>query len=732
LNQRLLLITPPFVQLNTPYPATPYLKGYLNTINIESFQCDLGIEVILALFSKQGLTDLFGKAADKASNLSDNGKRVFALRAHYINTIDAVIAFLQNNNPTLAHRICSRTYLPEAKRFANTEELDWAFGHMGTHDMARHLSTLYLEDISDLIIEAIDPHFGFSRYAEKISVAASSFDELYDALNRPNTFIDDITLKLLKEKTESLQPDAVGFSVPFPGNLYSALKCGQWLKQNYPAVKVLMGGGYPNTELRSLADSRVFEFVDFITLDDGETPLRNLLEHLYGTRTVEQLKRTFVCQSNQVVYCNGSTDKDVPHQQVGTPDYGGLPLKKYLSVIETANPMHRLWSDGRWNKLTLAHGCYWGRCTFCDVSLDYIKRFEPTTASTICDRMETMIEQTGESGFHFVDEAAPPALMKALALEILRRKMNVTWWTNIRFEKNFTRDLCYLLRESGCIAVSGGLEVASDRLLGLINKGVKVAQVAKVVDHFTQSGIMVHAYLMYGFPSQTAQETIDSLEVVRQLFEAGIVQSGFWHHFALTAHSPVGLNPTQFSIKVPDNQLGTFANNELEFIDPVGTNHSKFSEGLKTSLYNYMHNIGFEIPLHQWFDFKTPKTTIAPNYIQQAIDGDTYIDISPSAQVVWLGNSPLVTSVVKTKKGMTFEMSTLQFHLRNKEASIQLSVIEAEWLMQFLNDIAIDTNKTMSFAQMKQRYEEATQLDFLPFWHGKSMQKLKECGLLVL
>lgn len=54
---------------------------------------------------------------------------------------------------------------------------------------------------------------------------------------------------------------------------------------------------------------------------------------------------------------------------------------------------------------------------------------------------------------------------------------------------------------------------------------------------------MVHAYLMYGFPTQTAQETIDSLEMVRQMFEQGIIQSGFWHQFAMTAHSPVGLDP---------------------------------------------------------------------------------------------------------------------------------------------------------------------------------------------
>lgn len=168
-----------------------------------------------------------------------------------------------------------------------------------------------------------------------------------------------------------------------------------------------------------------------------------------------------------------------------------------------------------------------GKCTFCDISLNYISHYEANSAGLLCDRMEQLIHQTGEHGFHFVDEAAPPSLMRALAVEILKRRLIVSWWTNIRFEKSFTRDLCCLLKASGCIGVSGGLEVASDRLLALIQKGVQVDQVARVMMNFNQAGILVHAYLMYGFPTQNEQETIDSLEMVRQLFSTGILKSGF-------------------------------------------------------------------------------------------------------------------------------------------------------------------------------------------------------------
>ena len=332
-----------------------------------------------------------------------------------------------------------------------------------------------------------------------------------------------------------------------------------------------MGGGYPNTELRALSDPRVFEFVHFITLDDGEAPLEQLTLFLQGSIPIESLKRTFIRRGENVIFINNASCKDYRQGEVGTPDYTDLLLDQYISAIEITNPMHSLWSDGRWNKLTMAHGCYWGKCTFCDISLPYIADYEPLTAAMIADRMQALIAQTGTTGFHFVDEAAPPALMRAVALEIISRGMVVTWWANIRFEKAFSRDLCVLLKASGCIAVCGGLEVASDRLLGMIRKGITVAQVARVNEHFTSAGIMVHAYLMYGFPTQTAQETIDSLEMVRQMFAAGILQSAFWHQFAMTAHAPAGLEPGAFGVSHAESHAqGAFANNDIVHDDPLG------------------------------------------------------------------------------------------------------------------------------------------------------------------
>ncbi|MFC2114690.1 B12-binding domain-containing radical SAM protein, partial [Bacteroidota bacterium] len=583
-------------------------------------------------------------------------------------------------------------------------------------------------DLSDFIKECIDEKFGFSRYAERMGMSANSFDELWEILKNEYTYIDNITLKILDDRLKEVKPKFVCLSVPFPGNLYSAFRCAQFIKTNYPDIKIVMGGGFPNTELRTISDPRVFDFFDYITLDDGELPLELLVSNRISSNKL--FKRTFLRENEKVVYNNSSTINDYKRSDTGTPDYSDLLLDQYISVIEIANPMHSLWSDGRWNKLTMAHGCYWAKCTFCDVSLDYIKAYEAVSAKLLVDRMEQIIAQNGERGFHFVDEAAPPALMKELAIEILKRKLIVSWWTNIRFEKSFTRDICLLLKASGCIAISGGLEVASDRLLALINKSVTVEQVARVCSHFTDAGIMVHAYLMYGYPTQTVQETVDSLEMVRQLFELGIIQSGYWHQFALTVHSPIGQNPSKYGI-IPDYKEISFANNDIQFKDKTGIDHDKFSFGLKKSLYNFMHAACFEFSLQDWFEFSIPQTSIPHDFIENCLESEEQFMAKPYSKLIWLGGEPFVSTFSKSIKGENKQMLKMVYYSKKEGFELSLEKEKGEWLMGILKSLSIYENDFLTFTQFKSDYE-AKFNGFELFWYSKPVEILKVQGLLVL
>lgn len=638
IQNKVLLVTPPFTQLNTPYPATAYLKGYLNTLGVDAVQRDFSLETILLLFTKGKLSTIFSELLDAPLNHDINTSFVFAHRVRYMDCIEPVVHFLQGGNDALAYRIISRKFLPEGDRFSQVQDLEWAFGELGIMDKAKYLATLFLEDLGDFIKEFVDEDFGFSRYAERMARTASGFEDLHHQLQHKNSVICEILQTLVKDCLAGYQPKMVCITAPFPGNIFGAFFIAKTIKEINESIICVLGGGYVNTELRSVYEARVFDYFDYITIDDGELPIRQLVYRHICDQANVPLKRTFVREHGQVIYANHCSEFDIPQREVGTPDYRGLWWNKYISVIEVLNPMHKLWSDGQWNKLTLAHGCYWGKCTFCDVTLDYISRYEPLSASLLCDRIEEIILQNGIHGFHFVDEAAPPALLKDLALEIIQRRLVIQWWTNIRFEKAFTHDLCKLLAVSGCIAVTGGLEVASDRLLHFMKKGVTIEQVTNVTNHFTKHGILVHAYLMYGFPTQSEQETIDSLEVVRQLMVEGFIQSGFWHQFAMTAHSPVGQNPQLYNVIKTGPEFKGFAENDCYHEDPSGADHEKFSTGLQHAMFNFMQGLGYEEPIHSWFDFSTPKTTIVKNYIKSLVS--TLLEpIRAHQQILWLGTN---------------------------------------------------------------------------------------------
>lgn len=423
-------------------------------------------------------------------------------------------------------------------------------------------------------------------------------------------------LNILEEKIEFHTPNLIGFTIPFPGNLFAALRCAQFIKQFYPDIHVAFGGGYCNTELRSLEDQRIFEVVDFISLDDGEGPLLKMIEYLDGNVEINELERTFVLENDQVVYKNHLPNTIYHHQSLPAPNYLGLPFDKYVSFLDVVNPMHRMWTDKRWNKLTISHGCYWRQCSFCDVSLDYIGNYQNTTAEDLVNKIEKIIKDTGNTGFHFVDEAAPPKMLRALSKKLMERNLSITWWTNIRFEKTFDFELCELMAKSGCIAVTGGLEVASDRLLAKMKKGVDIAQVTRVTHNFSKAGILVHAYLMYGFPTETQQETIDSLEVVRQLFEKNCIQSAFWHLFTTTVHSQVGKNPDEFGIRITGPEFKGFAQNDLWHEDPEGADHTKYTQGLNRALHSYLNKVGFNEEAHSWFDFPVVPTSHPEDLIE--------------------------------------------------------------------------------------------------------------------
>lgn len=675
-SPRVLLLIPPLTQLNTPYPSTAYLTGFLQSRGIEAEQADLGIEMVWRLFSPEGLRKVFRQLHGREDSLPKEALGMMRAEQAYVDMVGPVVAFLQGKTPEIAPRLIQPGVLPQGPRFRGRRKFARS---VPVSDRAKQWATFFLEDLADLVHATITPHFALSRYAEHIGRSASSFDHIAAALAEPPSLTDEWVLDSFREHFNRVNPSLIGLSVPFPGNLYGAFLIAKTLKQRHPDVPVAIGGGYVNTELRRVTDPRVFDYVDFMMFDNGERPLLSLLEHVSGSRPRRALCRTRYREKGRVVYADDPSSRDFTMNDIGCPTYRGLALDRYLTILDSTNPMHRLWSEGHWNKLTVAHGCYWKQCTFCDVGLTYISRYEMTPTERLIRQIEQLVAETGRRGFHFVDEAAPPSALKSLALALLERRIRIKWWGNIRFETAFSPDLCRLLAASGCIAVTAGLEAASDRLLDNMKKGITVDQTALVAAGFRDAGILIHAYLMYGCPSETIQETIDALERVRQLIAADLLQSAFWHRFTVTAHSPVGLDPAAHGVRILGPEFRGFAENDLLHHDDRADTPPWLGEGLRGALLNYLERRGLDLDVRQWFDEEVPLPQVPPTWLERLLKKRA-IDDHPNVErrLVWLGGAVAYKPMGK-KVSITVAGSS-------KDYVITLRNPAARWLEQLIKD----------------------------------------------
>ncbi len=605
---RVLLVTPPMVQFNTAYPAAPMLAAFLRQHGHEVAHEDLSLALAQRLFSPSGV-----RAVGRVLARRFAGRRRPAPVRHFLQhasrieaRVAAAVLLLQGRAPELAPALAEPGSLPEGPRFRAMQGLA---EDGDVEDLARHRASLFLDEIADAVREGVDPRFELARYAESLSADARSFDALAAALAGRRTIIDRWIDELALLAWQRHRPQVMGCTVPFPGALYGAFRIARAFKQHSPRTTTVLGGGYVNTELRHLDEPRLFDHFDFVTYDDGEIPLARIVEFRAKQRRAAELVRTRRRERGRVVL-HDAVAPALHHRQRPAPDFTALPTAGYLGMAESPNPMHRLWSERPWLKLALAHGCYWHRCAFCDTSLDYIRRYEPADADTVVGWMEQAITDTGLDGFHFVDEAAPPALLGAVARRLIERGLHVEWWANIRWERAFTPELTEVLARSGCLAVTGGLECAHDRLLALMNKGFALEQARGAMRAFARAGVLVHAYLMYGYPTQTAHELVDALDEVRRLCAEGALHSAYWHRFALTVHSPA-FRDERLHLRILDDRAQAFARNEIPFLNPAQADEdlSRFGEGLRRAVYNFMHGIGLRADVRSWFDFPVPRAS---------------------------------------------------------------------------------------------------------------------------
>ncbi|WP_296010306.1 radical SAM protein [uncultured Treponema sp.] len=640
-----IVIQPPLVQLNSPYPSGAYLKSFFNRNGHNAVWLDLSVRLVHSIFSKNGLKKLFELSKENAMKIASaaekNGDFATAknLRRYifqsdlWIEWIDFIMSVLcGKQNPSareLCHRFILSPYTPRGNRMENyIANLD----REPTVDDTRNIASLALEDLADYISVAFDKSFSLVRYAESIAVSETSFSQIEEKLNSPvltNFYAEVLEDEFSKTNISENEKTLVCISVPFAGTFTPALFTAKYLRKKYgEKIFITFGGGFINTELREFCDNSFFKYANAISYDRGYGSYKNFFDEFPDGKISEEkqiYKMRLFTKEKVIEPLQSSLEYEkFENEQTSliVPDYSETDFSIYPRVADDENPMQRLWSDGAWMKAYLAHGCYWHKCAFCDVNLDYVASYRLVQIENLFHGLKSQSEKNGIHGIHFVDEAMPPAAMIKFSQLNSKHSASFSFWGNVRFEKIYSRDMAEFLSFGGLIGVSGGIEIATGTGLDSISKGTDLDSIVSACCAFKEAGILIHAYMIYGYFGETEQDTINSMETLRQLYAAGLLDSCFWHKFVLTRHSRIysewknglhkNLNPF-----APKNS-GVFAKNGLHFKDEEKS--AKFGNGLYAALQNWMHGENLNTPVEKWFEFKVPHPNVPKDLISKSIE----------------------------------------------------------------------------------------------------------------
>ena len=752
-----VIIQPPLVQLNTPYPSGAYLRAFFTALYEETKTegavewLDLSNALFHRIFCRAGLEFIFKKTApialQKADFFERNGddSSAFQLRrfvssaenwCRWIDTVIAIVCRSKNvSGREFVHEFVRSAHSPRGNRM---EQYLSGLNRDVTADDSQILASLALADLADYISVVYDESFSLIRYAEHLAVSTADFSQAAAGLSSP--VLNDFYKPLLQEKLRPFLGGRALFciSIPFPGTFEAALFTAKEIRAQFGNKAIVsFGGGYVNTELRTVKETGLFDFCDILSYDKGYGSYVDFFENdcALNGKQLYKIKYRF----------NGSVIEPLHHSErlemreksyikKIIPDFSGIDFDLYPRLADDTNPMHRIWNDGAWLKAYMAYGCYWHRCAFCDTSLDYVKGYCSTDISALYDGLHNQAEKTGVYGIHFVDEACPPAGMQLFALKNCAvsltgaEKKRLTWWGNIRFEKTFSRDMADLLSYGGLTAVSGGIEIATGNGLNSVNKGTSLEHIVSACCAFKEAGILVHSYMIFGFWNQTEQDLIDSMETLRQLFEAGLLDSAFWHKFSLTLHSTVYREWTEgkhTDLKPLPLKKGQFAENALSF---AGENRSeKYAESLNFALDCWMHGEKLKKKVETYFPFKMPSPSVTADYVERLIalyekKRDAAFTTVPDsrAKFVWIGGTPVV---LPAKNGFRLCWSYMG-ELLYAEPESGADCRKADFVVSFLKKISAER-----FSDSSEAFSAATVLSSL----GKALFfQLRGKGLCAL
>ncbi len=302
---------------------------------------------------------------------------------------------------------------------------------------------------------------------------------------------------------ESLaQYDYIGISVPDLSQLIPGFTLARILKEKTRA-KVSIGGNYiTQNKADFMRHPEVFgEYVDFLSVGDGEIAIIELAEYLSG-------KRADLSEVSNIVY------KDDAGKTGFTYESKKLDFKNVSYLDLDAVDFSLYYSPEPVLPIQLSKGCYWGKCSFCDYYYGQ-QCFDIKKTEDVIDELRYYKEKYGIRRFSVIDEAIPPKYYKKLSEAIIESSLDITYYSFARLEDDFTEDVLKNMYRSGARILLWGYEAYSPRVLEMMNKGINAESRERILIASHKAGIWNNVLFIIGYPTETEEEVMCTLSFVK-------------------------------------------------------------------------------------------------------------------------------------------------------------------------------------------------------------------------
>lgn len=532
---RVSLIFPPSWMPSQPFLSLPSLQGFLKKMGVENISIrDLNIEIMDVLLSTEKV------------------KRTHARIEERLNNGTEVIGSEENPEEVYSRLNWAREVIERENMVQNVE---WAKSTL----KSRHFYEIddYVESwkIVDRWLQA----FGMLYYPSEISIA--------DNTMRYSVYSSEDVLKAVNDKYENPyhdlfnehvidsmiqeDPDLVGISVTATSQVMPAFTLARLLKEKNRDIHITMGGSVFTKLIDNLQQNHIlFDLVDSFIVFEGEHALLGLIEQLEGKKDFSKVPNLVYKEDNKVRVNQPFHIEDI--NSLPTPDYDGFPLDLYLS------PKRVLPLQG-------SRGCYWRKCTFCNLHVDNLK-FRLRNLDLVLEDMDRLKEKYGAEYMFFSDECMPVKQLDNMSSKLIEKGNDVKWMAGVRFDKGLTKEILSKARKAGCLKMVFGLESSNKRILSLMDKGIETEITKNIMDNCDETGIAIHMYVIVGFPSETREEALETLDFVisNEKFLKSKGASCLACLFELEKHAPILRDPGKYGLtkighpKQDDMSLGYF------------------------------------------------------------------------------------------------------------------------------------------------------------------------------